>query len=114
MNCISGVANMTGSTLYAMQKTREAVNFLATQEFSLRKRLFDAVTALHPLKADKIPHASLHGKLEQAIAKAYENATRGDHELSHLTNDDVSTTAREIVELFESCVALHAKKSATA
>jgi hypothetical protein len=100
---------MTGSTIYAAQKAREAVNCLALLQVPLRERLSSAILALHILTADKIPDDALQEKLEAIIAKADEGLTPDDRELRHLTDDDVRTAARQIVELFESCVALYTK-----
>jgi hypothetical protein len=100
---------MTGSTIYAAQKTREAVNCLALLEKPLRERLCDAIIALHILTADKIPDDALQEKLEALIAKVDEGMKPDDKELRHLTDGDVSTAARQIVELFESCVKLYTK-----
>jgi len=100
---------MTGSTIYAAQKTREAVNCLALLEAPLRERLSRAIFALHILTADKIPDDALQEKLEAVVAKVHEGMKPDDKELRHLTDDDVRTAARQIVGLFESCVKLYTK-----
>jgi hypothetical protein len=102
---------MAGSTIYATQKTREAVNCLALQDGPLRERLSRAAFALHILQADKIPDDNLHEKLEAILAKIYDGATPDNYQLSHLTDDEVSAVARSMVELFECCVALYTKSS---
>lgn len=100
---------MTGSTRYAAQKTREAVNCLALLKAPLRERLFHAISALHILMADRIPDDALQEKLESVIAKVDERIQPDDKELRHLTDDDVGAAARQIVELFESCITLYTK-----
>ncbi len=104
-----GGVKMTGSTIYAAQKTREAVNCLALLELPLRERLSRAAFALHILTAEEIPDANLQKELEAILSKVYDNATPDDHGLSHITDNDVSATARKIVELFEVCVELHTR-----
>jgi hypothetical protein len=100
---------MTGSTIYAAQKTRDAVNCLALLEIPLRERLSHAAFALHILTAEEIPDANLQKELAEILGKVYDNAAPDDRGLSHITDDDVSATARKIVELFENCVTLYTK-----
>lgn len=100
---------MSGSTIYAAQKTREAVNCLALLQVPLRERLFKATCAVGILTASKIPDDKLQTELESIIAKVEEGMTPDDRELRHLNDDDVSAVARRIVELFERCVALYTK-----
>jgi hypothetical protein len=101
---------MTGSTIYAAQKTREAVNCLALLELPLRERLSHAALAMHILTANKIPDDGLQEKLEAIIAKVDEGATPNDHSLAHLIDSEIADTARQVIELFESCVERHAQK----
>ncbi len=98
---------MTGRTMYALQKTREAANCLALLETPLRERLLTAIGALHILTADKIPDDALQEKLEAIIAKVADGKKPDDNKLSHITDHDIHVVAREIVELFESCVKLN-------
>lgn len=101
---------MTGSSIYALQKAREAINCLAILDKPLRERVSYAAIELLPLRADKIPDDGLHKKMEAIVNKIYNNRTADDHNLLHISDHDVSQIARQIIELFEGCLELYTKR----
>jgi hypothetical protein len=100
---------MTGSTIYAVQKTREAVNHLSLSNKSLRERLYEAVFHMLPLKTDEIPDETLQESAVSIISAVEDSGTPDNIHLDHMSDDDVLNNARRIVELFEKCVALYTK-----
>jgi hypothetical protein len=101
---------MTGSTIYAAQKTREAVNCLSLSDKGLRERLYNAASAMHALRADEIPDTALQEIAISIMSAVLDGETPDNIKLDHMSDDDVAKNARHIVELFEKCLVLYTKK----
>jgi hypothetical protein len=101
---------MSGSTIYALQKTREAVNCLALLDAPLRERLQRAAFTLNVLTVHAIPDAALQEKLLAIVAKVSDAVTADPPHLARLVDDDICGLARELVELFEGCVTEYTKR----
>jgi hypothetical protein len=97
---------MAGTPMYATQKLRDAVTRLALSEDGLRRRVLGTWSDMHILVAEKIPDERLQCKLEAILSEIQGSSEPIDNELKHLTDDNVSSIAGRIVDLYESCARL--------